>query len=663
MIRVAYFFLAVLVGCSIPSATFAQIGKSAANSVGPAPTESRTWNSRNVGGLIEGPCLGVIGDQIKILHQNIERLVPIELFHPDDLKLIRAHFSLDEPFPEQATAEPVPLAECSAKHTLRGGIFPAAKIVGHEGNTVFLVDEKGLKYRVPFFMFAEGVQGSVRDTLTKLDGKPFVFKDDGKPRVAATKPKENRPANNSQTKPAKEKLAKNKAGENSSKAQPMPPKVALNNPPSPMPMPPAIPSIPANPPSTTPKPELKPIGDSRVWTMRGGKVRWEGKFLELTPQLVRIVNASGKTEQLPFALLEEADQQYAQALAKNGKVGKAPTGALVISSNDGRLIVSDDGKSTHLLDGKTLYTLGADGKVVGSKRTFGEDYSIVCERDAYWVAALGKELHLLDKKTLKLQKKHDLWKYKQIHDVALHPKRRVAVVSVEQVLDVTRKNPEENQRIVLVDEATGKVHETDEAFGSWLRLDPSGEFLLAGFHVAFKNGPDQEFDATGRLVPRLNYEHIDILNRFRIDGFKLKLDQQHENAGTNGQGVVLSPDGERVCYLSFTGYPTFSYNVVALRAKDFDEKPVTFAMKEKADCKCLVFSPDSKLAASKTTGGGVLFDASTGDDVSERLATDADLEDAVIHDLAFSTDGKHLIYIASRGGSERFLKVVAIQSP
>ena len=102
---------------------------------------------------------------------------------------------------------------------------------------------------------------------------------------------------------------------------------------------------------------------------------------------------------------------------------------------------------------------------------------------------------------------------------------------------------------------------------------------------------------------------------------------------------------------------------MALSAKDFDEKPVTFAMKDKADCKCLVFSPDSKLAASRTIGGGVLFDASTGEDVSERLSTDADLEDAVIHDLAFSTDGQHLIYIASRGGSQRYLKTVAINSP
>lgn len=396
--------------------------------------------------------------------------------------------------------------------------------------------------------------------------------------------------------------------------------------------------------------------------MRGGKITWQGRFLELAPPLLRILTPEGKNQQLPFEMLEDADRQYAEAIAKNGKPGKAPSGALIVENRDAEFVLSADGKPLYLRDGRKLVPLDNQGQPKGKTITLADDFRLIRQQGDHWLAATEKDVHVLDRQTFRSKKKFELWKYRRINDLAPHPTRALCVISVEHVGDQVRKNPAENQRIVLIDQATGKVHEPAEAFGAWLRMHPSGKFLLAGFHAAFKSGPSEEIDITGRLVPRLNVEHIDVLNRLRIDGFELPLDQQFENAGANGQGVVLSPEGGRVAYLSFTGYPTYSYQVTALDAADFDQKPVTFAMKDLCDCKRMVYSPKGDRAASPTTGGAVIFDATTGKQIEGALAADEDLLDAAIHDLAFSADGKSLIFIASRAGSKRYVKTVPLNA-
>ncbi len=103
-----------------------------------------------------------------------------------------------------------------------------------------------------------------------------------------------------------------------------------------------------------------------------------------------------------------------------------------------------------------------------------------------------------------------------------------------------------------------------------------------------------------------------------------------------------------------------SYNVIALAASDFNKQPITFALKDKGDCRRLIYDPSSRLAASPAKGGAVLFDARTGAEVSGRLPSDQDPTDTVIHDLAFSGDGGHLIFIASRNGCPRYVKSVAL---
>jgi hypothetical protein len=279
------------------------------------------------------------------------------------------------------------------------------------------------------------------------------------------------------------------------------------------------------------------------------------------------------------------------------------------------------------------------------------------------VGATGNSLHLLDRKTFRPQASYELGKDRRIRDLALHPTRAIAFVAVGPAADSSGRGQARTQSILLVDEQDGTVHDPGSAAGSWIRIDPTGAFLFAGLRVSRDGGPDEELDPTGRPVPRFDAAEHDLLQRFRIDGLRLVLDERIEDAGAIGQGLVLSPDGQRVSYLGLTGSPTLSYNVLARDARDFRKSPITFATSAKADCKRLVYSPCGDLAAAPARGGAVVFDAATGAELAGRLPADPDLSGAVIHDLSFSADGFHLLCLASRGGSPRYLKRVTLGSP
>jgi hypothetical protein len=524
-----------------------------------------------------------------------------------------------EPAPEQKRADAAPLAaECRMLHTIRGGVLPSGKIIGRNGSLIMLADEAGLIYRVPFFLFADPVKTSVRNEITRREGQEFIPVDDEsgggrRPKRAATKGRS----------PKTAEAPAAGTGGNTDAARP------------------------------------RPIGDTRLWSLRGGGTTWNGAFCELDPPFVSILTPDGKIEQLALPLLDESDQQYAEALARDGKPGAPPRGAFVFKARDPRIITGADGKPLYILDGRTLHTLSRDGLPAGGKHLLGADYLALRERADYWVAATGKALHMLDKKTLRPRASFELSKYRRIRDLALLPSRPVAVLSVEEAPENTTRS----HRIVLVEEQDGTVHEPMRAFGTWVRVDPSGEFLVAGQHVSLGGGPDEEIDADGNVIPRRNDEDVDTLRRFRIDGFGVILDEEFDHAGSNGQALVASPDGQRVSYLSRTGSPSLSYDIQALDARDFRREPVTFSTKDKADCMRLVYSPRGDLAASPTRGGAVVFDAHTGAELPGRISPDPDLSGAVIHDLAFSGDGAHLILIASRGGSSRYFKRIPVSSP
>jgi hypothetical protein len=118
-----------------------------------------------------------------------------------------------------------------------------------------------------------------------------------------------------------------------------------------------------------------------------------------------------------------------------------------------------------------------------------------------------------------------------------------------------------------------------------------------------------------------------------------------EEAGANGSGLVLSPDGKRLTYLSFGGYPIGSGNVPAWDPTDLTKRPVSYPAKaNKAAATKVAFHPALEIAAAPSEDGAVVFDRETGDVQPDRIDLKTrPLGGVKVNDCFFSTDGRHLI--------------------
>ncbi len=387
----------------------------------------------------------------------------------------------------------------------------------------------------------------------------------------------------------------------------------------------------------------------------------EGRFVEINGPVVRVLTAEGQTTQVPIDLLTDADRQFAETLARGGEPGTLPPGAWEVASDKPQLLAVGDRTAMLLIDGQKLHLLSPDGAQRKATHDLGGEITALAERPAYLVAAIGKELQLLDKQSFQPTAKHELWRYQRIRDLAVHPTRPVSYVSVENGREAILRDADERQRIVAVDETTGDVAESDDVFGKFLLVDPAGKFLYVGYRQVYESGGDIHINPDGNVIQTPNWENVDILRRFRIEGSELSLDEEFRDAGANGQGMVLSPDGRRISYLSYTGYPTFSGNVAALDAGNFKRKPVSFPMKDKSDCRRMVYHPVLPLVASPTTGGAVLYSAETGKVVDGVLPASPELEGAVVEALAFAPTGKHLVFVISKAGGPRYVHTAALR--
>jgi hypothetical protein len=271
-------------------------------------------------------------------------------------------------------------------------------------------------------------------------------------------------------------------------------------------------------------------------------------------------------------------------------------------------------------------------------------------------------MRLLDKKTGKTIKAFSLEKFRQVHaDLVVNPNRKVSYISIENTVEAINKNRAEWQRVIQVDEQNGTITELKGVFGRFLSIDPEGKNLYVGFKDIYTAGINLNINPDGRIVTFPKYGNIDILLRYEIDGDKMKLVDLLQDAGGNGKGVALSPDGTQVAYLSNGGYPIFSRNVVALKCSDFKRDSVTFATKGKSSCESLVYHPSLPLVASIKQDGAVFFDRKTGEESPDRLKLTAQgLGKAKAEYISFSPDGKSLIFVLSEPGRPLYLRSVQL---
>lgn len=632
----------------------------------PQPLSSRTWNCLYAGGLADGACLGVTDDdQARIQRPDGSvSLIPIELFHVDEQRSIRSHFGKEAPGDREKSE---PERNGHPWHSSRGGVIVLGKIVGRDGNMLFVVDDQGSRLRIPYELLAVGAQEHARKHVTELEGREFVpaTPEPAAPAVAQANGGNRSPRANRPTRPVRPTRPRPADETSEPEAPAMEPETPANpNPvnPTPTPLPPtAQPSVPQGQSIPNPNERPEPRGESRRWQLKTGLVFAEGRFVQISGPAVIVQSDDGNLRHLPLELLSDVDRRYAETLDRGGEVGTVPEDAIAVNGDRSRFIMLNHASATTLLvEGSRVHLLDQAGEAVVASR----DLEVVIEGaaggEAGLVVGVANRLFVLDSSTLEVRKEIELWRYRKINSLAVHPTRPFAFVSIEGSREAVQRNPAAAQQVVRVDLRSGDVSEVEDVYAKFLAIDPAGRYLFAGYAETYQSGTDIHINPDLNIIETPEYGNVDFLFRYRINGTRLVKDDELPDAGANGQGVVLSPDGSKVSYLGFAGYPTFSGNVAALDSTNFERRPVSFPMKDRSDCKRIAYHPTLPILVSPGEEGVVFYSTSSGEPIEESLIESEELEGAAIESLGFSADGTRLLVVVSQNGSGKFVMNVRL---
>jgi hypothetical protein len=231
-------------------------------------------------------------------------------------------------------------------------------------------------------------------------------------------------------------------------------------------------------------------------------------------------------------------------------------------------------------------------------------------------------------------------------DMVIHPTLKVTYVTIG---DRTDNGP--HSHVLVVDEATGAVHQPDNAVGNFIAIDAAGAKLYTGYKDIYVKGQTLFVNPDGNIWDTPQYGNIDILMIYNLaDPNHPKLDAVRDKVGGNGSGIRLSPDGKRVSYLSFTGFPEFSKCVPAWSPTDMDALPVTYDCAGKANNQLMNYHQSLPLVIIPGNTGPLIFDRESGDISPDRIHIPDDMfKTTKLLDVYFSPDGKSAILKCQNG--------------
>lgn len=442
----------IVCSCGLSTSSFAD---------DPQPLSSRTWNCLYAGGLADGACLGVTeDDQARIQRPDgTVSLIPIELFHVDEQRSIRSHFGTEAPSDREKVE---PERNGHPWHSSRGGVIVLGKIVGRDGNMLFVVDDQGSRLRIPYELLAVGAQEHARKHVTELEGREFVpaTPEPAAPAIAQANGGNRNPRTNPPTRterPARPRPARPRPADETSELETpaMESETPANpNPVSPTPIPqpplppPPVPQGQVNPvPNPAARPE--PRGESRRWQLKTGLVFAEGRFVEISGSAVIVQADDGNLRHLPLELLSDVDRRYAETLDRGGEVGTVPEGAIAVNGDRSRFIMLNHASATMLLvEGNRVHLLDQEGEAVVASRELEDAIEGAAGGEAGLVVGVANRLYVLDSSTLEVRKEIELWRYRKIHSLAVHPTRPFAFVSIEGSREAVQRNPAAAQQVV-----------------------------------------------------------------------------------------------------------------------------------------------------------------------------------------------------------------------
>jgi S1-C subfamily serine protease len=401
-------------------------------------------------------------------------------------------------------------------------------------------------------------------------------------------------------------------------------------------------------------------GPPGMQVTKAGQLTWTPSKAHVGAHELKIRTKAGSNISFARPTCEVIDKDL---VAQNGgSLAAVDRGDRLELDLDHYELTSDaDYSSLVLLQGDRLRVLGAGGLTVIREQQLPQRYRKIATRGGDYIALMKEpnQLDLIDAKTAKVRKSIPIQRtgvrVLDVMDVAPHPQRPISFVTIKHDIELPRF------RILIVDEETGKVEAPEDAIGTWVKVDPTGRYLYAGYMDIYQNGVSFHINPGWQLLETPKYGNVDWLISYELRGQRLKLQQLVAEAGGNGGGIVLSADGKRITYLSHVGTPMHSENLVGWNPKNLKSEPVNYVLKGRGAPSMLAFHPILPIVAVPGSGSAVLFHRETGAVLENKLMLTAHgLGEAKVEKLLVAPDGKSLVF-ACNDVSGRYLRRVGLR--
>jgi S1-C subfamily serine protease len=314
----------------------------------------------------------------------------------------------------------------------------------------------------------------------------------------------------------------------------------------------------------------------------------------------------------------------------------------------GPVQISIGPKHTTLLvhQGQELRILDADGIRVLKTLKLKEPYFKVFARSRCCVGISKEEVHLIDKNTGAVTKKIKVDMVKPL-DAVIHPKLTKTYIAA---INPDAKNAKDMsaKRVYVVDESSGKVEMVPRVLAERLVIDPSGTYLFASVSDMYEKGERYHINPYGprlQILTSKEYGYIDILAGFDVRSGSPKFVGANTRPGEKGIGLVISPDGKSVSYISRGGWGSARYpgweNIPAFGAGKLKKAVGAYRVAGTGRPRAIAYHPRLPIVAA---GGDkfLFFDRAT----SKRIVARLDLRDRQLSKwgkMIFSPRGMHML--------------------
>ncbi|QDU10432.1 SUMF1/EgtB/PvdO family nonheme iron enzyme [Gimesia aquarii] len=327
-----------------------------------------------------------------------------------------------------------------------------------------------------------------------------------------------------------------------------------------------------------------------------------------------------------------------------------------------KLVPTNGHQSLLLLQGDSVKRLKGDGIQIVQKYQLPQRYNFLAERKNTFLALdqSQKQLDLIDQNTLEITRSIPLklsnLTVMEITDLTVHPELPVSYVTVK----IQGEQP--RYRVLVVDEQKGEVSAPDEMLGTWVRVDPAGNMLYVGYKDLFRKGTRFQINPRWQVLEIPEYGSIDFLFSYNLrNGFPY-LRQYIPKAGANGTGICISPDGQRLTYLSIGGTPARSNNLAGWKTNNLKKTPIVYKTKDRATTTLLAFHPMLNLVAVPGGKSAIIYDRETGQVIERKLLiTTSGLGEVTVENLFFSPDGLSLLFVCNEKLEGRYLRSVLLK--